>query len=140
MRSSLKEDFVSKKIVEMIESELRGSRLEEEEKVQAEIQVDSQTAFWIAFLKRCKATNTITNFKFFLHILLVLPANFAGLERMFKSLKAMKSKVRNRMNDTTTKKLIMILKFCDEIEFDLTAAVKNFKKLRNLLLKSECQE
>ena len=96
MRSSLKEDFVFKKIVEMIESELRGSRLEEEEKVQAEIQVDSQTAFWITFLKRCRATNTVTNFKFFLHILLVLPANFAGLERMFKSLKEIQSAKQNK--------------------------------------------
>ena len=124
-RTSLREDFVFKKISEMIESEVRGKRLDEEDKVQSEIRLDSQMALWIAFLNRY----AISNFKFFVYILLILPANTAGLERMFKSLKAMKSKIRNRMSKAITKKLIMILNFCEDIEFDLVQVAEKFKTL-----------
>ena len=48
---------------------------------------------------------------------------------MFKGLKQMKSKARNRLSKSRTKKLIMIMNFIDEIEIDLNEIVKIYKTL-----------
>ena len=84
----LKSDFVFHKISEMIEIESR--EILEEEEVQQNVRHDSQMAFWIAFLQRYSATNQISSFKFFIYMILVIPSNTAGLERMFKKLKQLK--------------------------------------------------
>ena len=86
----LKSDFVFHKISEMIEIESREILEEEEEEVQQNVRHDSQMAFWIAFLQRYSATNQISSFKFFIYMILVIPSNTAGLERMFKKLKQLK--------------------------------------------------
>ena len=69
------------------------------------VNVQSQLAFWLTFLQRFNGTGEISNFKYFVYILLVIPSHTAGLERMFKSLKEMKTKSRNRLSDKRTKKL-----------------------------------
>ena len=102
--------------------------LEEEEIIQ-NVRHDSQMAFWIAFLQRYSATNQISSFKFFIYMILVIPSNTAGLERMFKKLKQLKSKVRNRLGEKKTKQLMMIMNFIDDINWDLRKIVKKFRDL-----------
>ena len=91
--------------------------------------VYSQLAFWLSFLQCFSATGEIANFKHFINILLVIPSHTAGLERMFKNLKAMKSKARNRLSKKRTKKLMMIMNFIDEIEMDLEDFVRIYRSL-----------
>ena len=92
------------------------------------VNVESQLAFWLTFLQRFNGTGEISNFKYFVYILLVIPSHTAaGLERMFKSLKEMKTKSRNRLSDKTTKKLMMILHFIDDVKIDLDRIVEIFK-------------
>ena len=123
----LKSDFVFHKISEMIEIESR--EILEEEEVQQNVRHDSQMAFWIAFLQRYSATNQISSFKFFIYMILVIPSNTAGLERMFKKLKQLKSKVRNRLGEKKTKQLMMIMNFIDDINWDLRKIVEKFRDL-----------
>ena len=87
----------------MIEHDVKENPEEEfEVSDNDKVNVQSQLAFWLTFLQRFngKLTGEITNFKYFIYILLVIPAHTAGLERMFKSLKEMKSKSRNRLSIT----------------------------------------
>ena len=60
---------------------------------------------------------------------LVIPAHTAGLERMFKGLKQMKSKAQNRFGKARTKKLVMIMNFIDKLEIDLNEIVRIYKTL-----------
>ena len=76
-----------------------------------------------------KGPINVKNLKYFIYLLLVIPAHTAGLERMFKGLKQMKSKARNCLSKSRTKKLIMIMNFIDEIEIDLNEIVKIYKTL-----------
>ena len=102
---------------------MRGKNLDEEERVQSKIRYDSHMALWITCLNRYRytTTNSISNFKFFLCILLILPDNTAGLVRMFINLKQW-----NAMSNAAAR-LIMILNFCEEIEFDLVQVEKSSK-------------
>ncbi len=126
--SSQGTDYVWNKISELMEEEIRGADIEEEETdAQQDVRVDSQMRFWIEFLNRYAPTNTISNFKFFVYLLLVIPSNTAGLERMFKNLKTMKSKIRNRLGEDRTRKLMMIMNFIDDVEFDLGEIAAKFK-------------
>ena len=127
-KTSLKTDYVWNKISELMEEEIRGADIEEEETdAQQNVRVDSQMRFWIEFLNRYTPTNTISNFKFFVYLLLVIPSNTAGLEWMFKNLKRMKSKIRNRLGEDRTRKLMMIMNFIDDVEFDLGEIAAKFK-------------
>ena len=104
----------------MIEHDVKENPEEEfEVSDNHKVNVQSQLAFWLTFLQRFNGTGEIANFKYFIYILLVIPAHTAGLERMFKSLKEMKSKSRNRLSDERAKKLIMIMNFIDDIKVDL---------------------
>ena len=64
---------------------------------------------------------------FDLNLIQFNPSHTAGLERMFKSLKEMKTKSRNRLSDKRTKKLMMILNFIDDVKIDLDRIAEIFK-------------
>ena len=57
----------------------------------------------------------------------VILSDTEGLERMFKALKEMKTKSRNRLSDKRTKKLMMILNFIDDVKIDLDRIAEIFK-------------
>ena len=128
---SLKHDYVWHKITEMIEHDVKNDPNEEYEVDDSEkVNVCSQLAFWMSFLQNFSSTGEISSFKYFIYILLVIPAHTAGLERMFKNLKAMKSKARNRLSKKRTKKLMMIMNFIDDIEIDLDRIVQIYRSLQ----------
>ena len=93
------------------------------------VNVQAQLAFWLTLLQRFNGTEEISNFKYFIYILLVIPSHTAGLERMFKALKTMKTKSRNQLSDKRTKKLVMILNFIDDVEIDLDRIAEIYKSL-----------
>ena len=80
-------------------------------------------------LQRYNSTGQIQNLKYFIFLLLVIPAHTAGLERTLKGLKQMKSKAQNRLGKARTKKLVMIMNFIDELEIDLNEIVRIYKTL-----------
>ena len=89
--------YFDNKISEMIEYDVLGDTDEEVDvPLDDKVNINSQLAFWIAVLQRYSTTGEAQNFKSFVYLLLVIPAHIAGLERMFKILKEMKSKARNR--------------------------------------------
>ena len=127
-QDTLKHDYVWNKINEMIEHDVKGSPDEEFEIAEDDkVNAQSQLAFWLTFLQRFNGTGEISNFKYFVYILLVIPSHTAGLERMFKSLKEMKTKSRNRLSDKRTKKLMMILNFIDDVKIDLDRIAQIYK-------------
>ena len=98
-RNSLKHDYVWNKISELIEHDVLGDPDEEVDvPLDDKVNINSHLAFWIAVLQRYSATGEAQNFKYFVYLLLVIHAHTARLERMFKSLKEMKSKARNRLS------------------------------------------
>ena len=123
---SLKHDYMWHKIIEMIEHDVKNDP-NEEYKIDdsKKVNVCSQLAFCMSFLQ-----NFSSCFKYFIYILLVIPAHTAGLERMFKNLKAMKSKARNRLSKKRTKKLMMIMNLIDDIEIDLDRIVQIYRSLQ----------
>ena len=128
---SLKHDYVWHKITEMIEHDVKNDPNEEYEVDDSEkVNVCSHLAFWMSFLQNVPSTGEISSFKYFIYILLVIPAHTAGLERMFKNLKAMKSKATNRLSKKRTKKLMMIMNFIDDIEIDLDRIVQIYRSLQ----------
>ena len=73
---SLKHDYVWHKITEMIEHDVKNDLNEEYEIDDWEkVNVCSQLAFWMSFLQNFSSTGEISSFKYFIYILLVIPAH-----------------------------------------------------------------
>ena len=85
----------------------------------------SQMEIWAealrAFGEACPDLSNVIEF------LMIIPSSTATVERFFKTLKAMKSKLRNRLSSIKLKKLFMIHHFLDLKNYDLDRVHEIFK-------------
>ena len=87
------------------------------------VQTGSNGQEWLvrSFDEACPDVSNVIEF------LMIIPSSTAEVERFFKTLKAMKSKLRNRLSSLKLKKLFMIQHFLDLENYDLDRVFEIFK-------------